>query len=117
MTNLLEIKDRLIRFYSKYETYLFPVVKFIVAIVLFTVINMNIGFMEKISRFPIGIGMCNSAGKCDNLAGGICCSCRYVCLVDGSCGNNTGAFCSIVFLIFSVCTQRWFRSSTHTGLL
>lgn len=55
MTNLLEIKDRLIRFYSKYETYLFPVVKFIVAIVLFTVINMNIGFMEKISRFPIAM--------------------------------------------------------------
>jgi hypothetical protein len=55
MTNLLEIKDRLIRFYSKYETYLFPVVKFIVAIVLFTVINMNIGFMEKISQFPIAL--------------------------------------------------------------
>lgn len=55
MTNLLEIKDHLIRFYSKYETYLFPVVKFIVAIVLFTVINMNIGFMEKISRFPIAL--------------------------------------------------------------
>lgn len=55
MTNLLEIKDRLIRFYSKYETYLFPVVKFIVAIVLFTVINMNIGFMEKISRFPVAL--------------------------------------------------------------
>ena len=55
MTNLLEIKDRLIRCYSKYETYLFPVVKFIVAIVLFTVINMNIGFMEKISRFPIAL--------------------------------------------------------------
>ena len=50
MTNLLEIKDRLIRFYSKYESYLFPVVKFIVAFVLFTTINMNIGFMEKISR-------------------------------------------------------------------
>lgn len=55
MTNLLEIKDRLIRFYSKYETYLFPVVKFIVTIVLFTVINMNIGFMEKISQFPIAL--------------------------------------------------------------
>lgn len=55
MTNLLEIKDRLIRFYSKYETYLFPVVKFIVAIVLFTAINMNVGFMEKISRFPIAL--------------------------------------------------------------
>ena len=50
MTKLLEIKDQLIRFYSKYETYLYPIVKFAVALALFTVINTNIGFMEKISR-------------------------------------------------------------------
>ena len=37
------------------ESYLFPVVKFIVAFVLFTTINMNIGFMEKISRFPVAL--------------------------------------------------------------
>lgn len=48
MTKLLEIKDQLIRFYSKYETYLYPIVKFAVALALFTVINTNIGFMEKI---------------------------------------------------------------------
>ena len=39
MTKLLEIKDQLIRFYSKYETYLYPIVKFAVALALFTVIN------------------------------------------------------------------------------
>ena len=44
MTKLLEIKDQLIRFYSKYETYLYPIVKFAVALALFTVINANIGF-------------------------------------------------------------------------
>ena len=44
MTKLLEIKDQLIRFYSKYETYLYPIVKFAVALALFTVINTNIGF-------------------------------------------------------------------------
>ena len=49
MTKLLEIKDQLIRFYRKYETYLYPIVKFAVALALFTVINTNIGFMEKIS--------------------------------------------------------------------
>ena len=43
MTKLLEIKDQLIRFYSKYETYLYPIVKFAVALALFTVINTNIG--------------------------------------------------------------------------
>lgn len=55
MTKLLEMKDRLIRFYSKYETYLFPVVKFAVAFSLFCMINTNIGFMEKISSIPIAL--------------------------------------------------------------
>ena len=105
MTNLLEIKDRLIRFYSKYETYLFPVVKFIVAIVLFTVINMNIAFLEKISRFPIAL-----------ILALVCCSCGYVRFVDGGCGNNTGAFRSVILLIFPVCSEEWFRSSAYTGL-
>lgn len=45
MTKLLEIKDLLIRFYSKYEKFIFPVVKFAVALALLTVINTNIGFM------------------------------------------------------------------------
>ena len=56
MTKLLEIKrsaDPV--FYSKYETYLYPIVKFAVALALFTVINTNIGFMEKISRFPVAL--------------------------------------------------------------
>lgn len=55
MTKLLEIKDQLIRFYSKYETYLYPVVKFVMAFVLFVIINRNIGFMERISSLPIAI--------------------------------------------------------------
>lgn len=52
MTGLLEIKDRLIRFYSKYETWLFPVVKFILALTLFAMINAHIGFMEAVSNWP-----------------------------------------------------------------
>ena len=49
MTKLLEIKDQLIRFYSKYETYLYPIVKFAVALALFTVINTNIGYCWRLS--------------------------------------------------------------------
>lgn len=55
MTSILEIKDQLIRFYSKYESYLFPVVKFIVGMVLFLTINANLGFMEKISSVPVAL--------------------------------------------------------------
>lgn len=55
MTQLLEIKDKLVRFYSKYETYLSMIVKFVVALVLFTTINSNIGYMSKISTFPVAL--------------------------------------------------------------
>ena len=57
MTKLLEIKDQLIRFYSKYETFLYPVVKFIVAFLLLMMVNTNIGFMEKISTLPVALGL------------------------------------------------------------
>lgn len=55
MTKLLELKDRLIRFYGRYETYLYPIVKFVIAITLFSLINANIGFMTKISNLPVAL--------------------------------------------------------------
>ena len=55
MTKLLEMKDQMIRFYSKYETYLYPLVKFLVAFVLLTMINANIGFMSQISHMTAAV--------------------------------------------------------------
>ena len=43
MTKLLEIKKQVFRFWGKYETYLRFVYKFIIAFVLFTLINESIG--------------------------------------------------------------------------
>lgn len=53
METLLELKDRLKKFYSKYEIYMVPVLKFILAFTLFLVINKNIGFMEQLDSLPI----------------------------------------------------------------
>ena len=39
METLLELKDRLKNFYSKYEIYMMPVLKFVLAFVLFFVIK------------------------------------------------------------------------------
>ncbi|MCM1283713.1 MAG: hypothetical protein NC180_09820 [Muribaculaceae bacterium] len=55
MTKILEIRDRMIRFYGKYETYLFPVVKFILAFLIFSTINANIGYMERISTLTVAL--------------------------------------------------------------
>ena len=49
MTKVLEIKDKVFRFYGEYETFLYPVVKFVIALVVFLTINANIGFMVQIT--------------------------------------------------------------------
>lgn len=55
MAKLLEIKDKILRTWGKHETYLYPVVKFVLALALFLTINSSIGFMEKISTVPIAL--------------------------------------------------------------
>ena len=55
MTTLLELKEKLTRFYGKYDIYITPVIKFTVALTAFLLINHNIGDMEKISSTPIAL--------------------------------------------------------------
>lgn len=55
MTKLLEYKDKIIHFYEEYETYVYPVFKFVIAFVIFWMINTNIGFMTQISTLPIAL--------------------------------------------------------------
>ncbi len=42
MTTLLELKEKLVRFYGKYEVYITPIVKFIVAFAALMTIDRNI---------------------------------------------------------------------------
>ncbi len=53
MTRLLEIRNKIFRIYGQLETYLFPVVKFFLALAIFLIINTNIGYMERISSVPM----------------------------------------------------------------
>lgn len=53
MTNLLELKEKLRSFYGKYDIYIQPLLKFILAFGIFAVINKNLGFMQKISTLPV----------------------------------------------------------------
>ncbi len=55
MTKIFEIKDKVFRFCSEYETYLRYLYKFIVAFILFNIINNSVGFMEKISSTPMAL--------------------------------------------------------------
>jgi hypothetical protein len=55
MTQLIEIKDKMIKFFCYYEFYMMMVVKFILALTLFLIINTNIGYMSKISSIPVAV--------------------------------------------------------------
>lgn len=55
MTTILELKEKMIRFYGKNEVYLVPILRFVLAFVIFLTINLNIGYMERISSIPIAL--------------------------------------------------------------
>ena len=53
MSDLLEWKEKIRHFYGKYEVYIIPVIRFILAFVTFFLIGKNIGYMTKISSLPV----------------------------------------------------------------
>lgn len=53
MTQLLVLREQLKKLCGKYEVYLIPIGKFLTAMITFLVINGNLGYMEKIAKFPI----------------------------------------------------------------
>lgn len=50
MKNLLVMKEQLKRFYGKYEIYITPTLKFLLAIITLITINANIGFMYRLKN-------------------------------------------------------------------
>lgn len=55
MAKLLEIKDTILRFYAKFDTYIKMIMKFILALVIFLVIRSSIPYMPKINSIPVVI--------------------------------------------------------------
>lgn len=55
MKTLLEIREKLKIFLSKYDIYIYPVLKFILALVTFLLINSHMGFMKKLDNPGISL--------------------------------------------------------------
>ncbi len=53
MTNLLVFREQLKKFYGKYELYLTPVGKFLMALVSLSMINSAIGYMSELKSFTV----------------------------------------------------------------
>lgn len=50
MTNLLVIKEQIIKFYARFEIYITPVLKFLVMLASLIAINANIGYMSRLKN-------------------------------------------------------------------
>jgi len=55
MVALLEVKEKLVRIYGKYEAYITPLLRFLLSFIAFMLINANIGYMKAISKTPIAL--------------------------------------------------------------
>ncbi len=53
MTSLLVAKQYLKLFYSKYEVYITPLMKFLLALISLLLINANLGYMNVIDKLPV----------------------------------------------------------------
>ena len=53
MTGLLEIKEKIKSFYGKYETFILPVVKFLLAFIVLNTLNGKMGYMTKLDNVAI----------------------------------------------------------------
>lgn len=55
MTKLLELRERLRSFFGKYEIYVKPAVRFVIAITAFLLINTRIGYMSRLKSPVVAI--------------------------------------------------------------
>lgn len=53
MTNILEFKEKLKRFYAKYDVYIVPAIKFVIAFAALMIIKGNVGYMTKLNNIVI----------------------------------------------------------------
>lgn len=57
MATLLEVRQIIKRFYAKYDVYVKPVLKFILALVSFLMLNTKIGFMQQLRSPLVAVGL------------------------------------------------------------
>ena len=57
MTTLLELREKIKIFMGKYDIYIIPLMKFLLAMIAFAMINGNVGFMERAKNPSISLHM------------------------------------------------------------
>ena len=89
MTQLLVIREYIKNFYTKYEEFIVPLLKFVLGLILFLTINGRMGYMAKIDHVAIALV---AALLCSFLPLGFCCCILMRCL------RNALWFCCLLIL-------------------
>ena len=119
MTTLLELKEKLIRFYGKNEIYVKPAIRFVLALFTFLVINNSIGYMKLVSKTPVAVIL---ALVCSMLpVNGLIAIAALVVLADlyalSIVSGRTSHVCDHLFYLFPFFPKEWYQCGPDTGLL
>lgn len=113
MATLLEFRQVIKRFYAKYDIYVKPVLKFLLALISFMMLNMKIGFMQQIRSPLVAVGL---AAVCAVLPvnatvvlGGILMTAHAYALSLEACAVTAGIL-AVIYLLY-------FRVSSRLGIL
>ena len=111
MNKLLEIKDKTVKFCGEYEHFILPVVRFVVAFIAFITIDLNIGYMAKISSMLVALLL---ALVCA-LVNAILWIASIMILLDMYALSIE--VCAITFVLFLVLYFVYFRFAPKDGML
>ncbi len=110
MTKWIELREKIRKIYGKHNRLILAVVKFILALFLFLLINHYVGYMEKTASClycsGTGTDLCNASGQYDRVACSGVYGCASLCTFDGSCSDSTFDIPVDVFSVFSVFTEK-----------
>ena len=101
MAFLLELKESFKKFYNRYNTYVVPASKFIIALICFIMINTSIGYMDKLKN---PVFMCISSGWFYTDSSFSVYSYTVVCNCSGICITGIVCNASDVSSVFQICT-------------
>ena len=109
MATLLEFRQIVKRFYAKYDIYVKPVLKFVLALVSFMMLNMKIGFMAQIRSplFAVGLAVVCAVLPVNAMVvlGGIMMVAHAYALSLEACAVTAGILVVIYLLYFRVSSK------------
>jgi hypothetical protein len=106
MTALLEFKQKLKNIYGKYEVYILPVLKFVLAVVYFMWINANMGYMSQLNSMFVVLIL---ALICSILPSAALLFVGYLLMIGHSyaLGIETAGFMLVLILVLAIFFMRF----------